>query len=97
MKIIIILGLILMLGVGITLSIVLGIKTTNLKKLKTDGEEILLRYATYDNDDKKEEINNNIKQLKNQVKKNKVNLILGILLSFVSLVLLILFQEVYIK
>ncbi len=42
MKIIIILGLILMLGVGITLSIVLGIKTTNLKKLKTDGEKILL-------------------------------------------------------
>ena len=89
MKIIIILGLILMLGVGITLSIVLGIKTTNLKKLKTDGEKISLRYATYDNDDKKEEINNNIKQLKNQVKKNKVNSILGVLLSFVSLVLLI--------
>lgn len=89
MKTIIILGLILMLGVGITLSIIFGIKTTNSKKLKTDGEEILLRYVTYNNDDKKEEINNNIKQLKNQVKKNKANLILGILLSFVSLVLLI--------
>ena len=89
MKIIIILGLILMLGVDITLSIIFGIKTTNLKKLKTDREEMLLIYATYDNDDKKEEINKNIKQLKNKVKKNKVNLILGILLSFVSLVLLI--------
>ena len=89
MKIIIILGLILMLGVDITLSIIFGIKTTNLKKLKTDREEMLLIYATYDNDDKKEEINKNIKQLKNKVKKNKVNLILGILLSFVFLVLLI--------
>lgn len=89
MKIIIILGLILMLGVGITLSIIFRIKTINSKKLKTHGEKILLRYETYNNDDKKEEINNNIKQLKNQIKKNKVNLILGILLSFVSLALLI--------
>lgn len=78
-----------MLGVGITLSIIFGIKTTNLKRLNTDGEENLLRYATYNNYDEKKAINNNIKQLKNKVKKNKVNLILGILLSFVSLVLLI--------